>query len=156
MNQKSAGYNHYDVDVAPQDPSEVNAFVLEKIAELAMKAKHAIKEKNYESRFKLMDKAHFSLVSMCEGIIETPDNKNLAKAHRNFYNTMIELVRKIDFENSLEACDALESCLKEMASTWNDVGREFQKQQGRGETKPSDSMEASPEKKIKEPLNFSV
>ena len=123
-------YSRYNLQTTPQDPAEVNAFVLENIAELAVKAKHAIKEKNFESRFKLMDKAHFALIGMREGIDETPENKVLAQAHRNFYNTMLELVRKVDFENSIEACDALESCLKEMGTTWNAVGKEYKKQQG--------------------------
>jgi len=128
MNTKKQQYGQYNVKYTPQDPCEINAFVLREIAALAVQAKHAIKEKNYESRFKLMDKAHVALISMREGIQETPENKVLAGAHRNFYNTMLSLVRDIDFENSTAACDALESCLKEMVETWTEVGRLYHAQ----------------------------
>ena len=129
MNTTKKQYGHYNVKYTPQDPCDINAFVLREIAALAVQAKHAIKEKNYESRFKLMDKAHVALISMREGIQETPENKVLAGAHRNFYNTMLSLVRDIDFENSTAACDALESCLKEMVETWTEVGRLYHAQE---------------------------
>ena len=114
-------------DYIPQDPAKVNTYILSEIKKISAQAKQAIQEKNYEKRFKLMSKVHIALTGMRESIVETKENTELATAHRNFYDTMLRLVRLIDFENNPKACDALAYCLEEMIQTWCNIATSYKK-----------------------------
>ena len=86
---------------AVTDPSNVNVYALESIADCVAEARKAILKNNNEGRFQLMDTVYDALETMRASISDAPKNKKLADAHRNFYSRMITLVNLVDTTNDL-------------------------------------------------------
>lgn len=83
-------------------------------------AKEAIRDKRIEDRYRLLLKASEVIYGL-QSALDFENGGYVAKVLYNFYSSIDMKILNINHTNSMEACDAVISDLKQMRDVWADI-----------------------------------
>ncbi len=121
-------------NAAKQTASKTRQVVMlyDGVIRFVQQARHAIEEKNYEERYKLLVKASEIIIGL-QGSLDFDNGGDVARQLYDFYTSIDTQLMAIHRTNSLEGCDEVIDSMKTMRDEWSRIDT-LREETGKDET----------------------